>query len=354
MAGKGDKRFTELIELSARLGSQPLLVQASTGNTSIKIGPTLWIKASGKWLGRAAKDEMFVPVNLADVTDFLSATQSTPARFNYSALTPSIETAMHLVLPHRVVIHLHSVNTITWAVQRDGFSRVAQLLRGLRWTWIKYTFSGAPLARSIQASLDLSPNVFVLGNHGLVIGGDSCHEVSRLLSDLENRLAVEPRQLVEPNVRVLAGLAAAIDYEPAKSDVIHSLATDCISIETVSGGVLYPCQAMFLGRSTCFSSSFEAMGPTMTAFLARNKCRPPAIFVRGAGVLVAKDITVAEAEMLLGLAEVARRVPTSARIRYLTEAQTDEVLTNSVYAGVQPRPSSKLSTPQLRPEAASK
>ena len=27
---------------------------------------------------------------------------------------------MHAVMPHRVVIHVHSVNAIAWAVRRDG------------------------------------------------------------------------------------------------------------------------------------------------------------------------------------------------------------------------------------------
>ena len=37
---------------SARVGNNPLLVQAGSGNTSIKLDGVLWIKASGKWLGR--------------------------------------------------------------------------------------------------------------------------------------------------------------------------------------------------------------------------------------------------------------------------------------------------------------
>jgi rhamnose utilization protein RhaD (predicted bifunctional aldolase and dehydrogenase) len=38
----------QLRELTARVGSDPLLTQASTGNSSLKIGSVLWIKASGK------------------------------------------------------------------------------------------------------------------------------------------------------------------------------------------------------------------------------------------------------------------------------------------------------------------
>src|SRR5689334_7313410 len=60
-----------LVRLSARLGRDPLLVQASSGNTSIKLDGVLWIKASGKWMADADRHEMFVPVRLADAREQL-------------------------------------------------------------------------------------------------------------------------------------------------------------------------------------------------------------------------------------------------------------------------------------------
>jgi rhamnose utilization protein RhaD (predicted bifunctional aldolase and dehydrogenase) len=36
-------------ELSARIGSDPLLTQASTGNSSMKLDGAFWIKVSGRW-----------------------------------------------------------------------------------------------------------------------------------------------------------------------------------------------------------------------------------------------------------------------------------------------------------------
>jgi len=88
----------------------------------------------------------------------------------------SIETAMHAVLPHRVVLHVHSVNTIVWAVRQDARVQLEHQLDGLRWQWIPYVPSGLPLAREIErvSSAPLTPTSLVLGNHGLVIGGDDC------------------------------------------------------------------------------------------------------------------------------------------------------------------------------------
>lgn len=51
-----------LLDLSARIGSDPMLIQGCNGNTSIKINEVLWIKASGKCLANALREEMLVPV----------------------------------------------------------------------------------------------------------------------------------------------------------------------------------------------------------------------------------------------------------------------------------------------------
>jgi rhamnose utilization protein RhaD (predicted bifunctional aldolase and dehydrogenase) len=42
-------------------------VQAATGNTSIKVGPKLWIKVSGTWLADADRKDIFIPVDLAEI-----------------------------------------------------------------------------------------------------------------------------------------------------------------------------------------------------------------------------------------------------------------------------------------------
>jgi len=352
MTGKGGKRLAELVELSACLGSEPLLVQGSTGNTSVKSGRTLWIKASGKWLANATNEDMFVPVPLGHADNFLSSSSSAYVkRPAWSGLLPSIETAMHLVLPHRVVIHLHSVNTIAWAVQQDGSACLSRLLSGLRWCWIPYALSGAPLALAIRASLRFSPDVFVLANHGLVIGAETCREAAALLSEIEERLAVEPFETPEPN-RSTLGRLASTDYRLPASDVIHSLATDPSLMAIVSGGILYPCQALFLGRSMCVVSEGASIEQSVDEYYFRNGVRPPALLVEGCGVLVAKDLTAAEAEVLNGLAQVMRRLPQNARVQYLSDRRIDEVLNGYVYAGAQPRPPGKVELPSRSKAAA--
>ncbi len=355
MGVRAENELAELIELSARVGSQSLLVQGSTGNTSIKIGSTLWIKASGKWLANAKREWMFIPVSLTDAERFLSSPlDASHGVKDGRGLTPSIETAMHLALPHLVVIHLHSVNTIAWAVQSDGASHLHELLNGICWSWIDYAPSGAPLARAIQASLGTSPsNVFVLANHGLVIAAQTCGEGLAFLRAIEKRVDIEPRAASNANGAILERLSRSTDYRPADSEVAHSLGTDSVSADLVAGGILYPCQAMFLGRSSFILSPGCSVGELRSAFIEQNGFRPPAILVRGAGVLVAKDLTPVEAETLMGLAQVVRRLAANARIQYLSRRRVDEVLRTNLYNRAQPRPSVKYATAAARSKSAS-
>src|SRR5256714_13074552 len=182
--------LVQLKDLSARIGGDPLLTQASTGNTSIKLDDVLWIKASGRWLADAKHEDILVPLDLREVKRHISQ-QVDPAEVYAWA---SIETAMHAVLPHPVVLHVHSVNTIAWAVRHDATHQLTRKLDGLRWRWVPYVSSGLPLAQAIERVLSKSAeaDVLVLGNHGLVIGGEDCAQVENLLSQVEGRFAGLP------------------------------------------------------------------------------------------------------------------------------------------------------------------
>ncbi len=168
-----------LLELAQRIGSDPLLTQASTGNISAKLGGVLWIKASGKWMADAMRDDILIPLDLAETVTLCLRRGVDPIERYPSA---SLETAMHAALPHRVVLHVHCVNTIAWAVRNDAPIQLQRRLQGLRWQWIPYVASGLPLSGEIEQALSVCPaaTLFVLGNHGLVIGGEDAKTVEDL------------------------------------------------------------------------------------------------------------------------------------------------------------------------------
>lgn len=143
----------------------------------------------------------------------------------------SIETAMHAVIPHRVVLHVHSVNTIAWAVRNDAAVQLQHQLDGLRWQWVSYVASGLPLSEAIEHSLFAYPDtdIFVLGNHGLVIGGEDCNAVESLLIELERRLAIYPRRAHPADYAALEELCQGSSWDLPDDDQVHALGMDAIS-----------------------------------------------------------------------------------------------------------------------------
>jgi rhamnose utilization protein RhaD (predicted bifunctional aldolase and dehydrogenase) len=120
--------FDQLRNLSAQLGSDPLLVQAAGGNTSIKVDGIMWIKASGTWLRDAVAKDLFVPLDMVQLKEALhrddprceDCMDFVRVELNPLGLRPSIETSVHGLMSQRVVLHVHCVNTLAWMIQEDA------------------------------------------------------------------------------------------------------------------------------------------------------------------------------------------------------------------------------------------
>jgi hypothetical protein len=110
--------FDQVRELTALIGNDRSLTQASTGNSSAKFNGELWVKRSGCWMSAAIRDDIFIRLNLDDVGDCLRRNLDPSDLFAGA----SLETAMHAVMPHRIVMHVHSVNAIAWAPARRAFA----------------------------------------------------------------------------------------------------------------------------------------------------------------------------------------------------------------------------------------
>jgi rhamnose utilization protein RhaD (predicted bifunctional aldolase and dehydrogenase) len=326
----GPPELESLRELSARLGRDPLLVQASTGNTSIKLDGTLWIKASGTWLADAQNDQIFVPLDLTKVTRCLEQNADAPETAAIPSTGPmraSIETFMHAVLRHRVVIHVHSVNTIAWAVRQDAEAQLTERLMGLPWRWVPYVVSGLPLALEIDKHARDYPdtNIFVLGNHGLVVCGPDCSTAENLLWEVERRLTIAPRGTPQPRCGLLTQLTRISPWRIPHSPALHALGTDAVSRRILKAGVLYPCQAIFLGQNT-------PMVPCSVPFSEvtaniQNDLGLPFLVLEGCGVLVRDTITRSELATLTGLVQIMLRMEASAPVRYLGQAELMGLLT---------------------------
>lgn len=304
--------LSDLAETSARIGADPLRVQAAGGNTSIKRDGVMWIKASGQWLADARTKPIFVKVDVHALRRAFAAGEDVEQAIRFAigdaGLRPSIETAMHGLIDRAVVLHVHCVATIATAIRRDAESRLAEALAGLDFAFVPYVRPGQPLAEAIAACGD--HDIYILGNHGLTVAAGTLEAAADLLDVVAERLHAASRQAPAPDLARLEALAAETGFAPAQDAAVHGLATDPVSLAVARHDSLYPDHVIFLGRGM-------AEWPAASA---------PAALVPGAGVLVRADAGPPARAMLRCLADVASRIPEDAPLVTLTEADESALL----------------------------
>lgn len=308
----------KLRRLSARVGADPLLVQAAGGNTSLKEDGVMWIKASGTWLKDAETRDLFVPLDHAAIMEALaqndpaceSCTAFVRTDLNSTGLRPSIETTVHALMPQRVVVHVHCVNTIAWAIRADAEQRIAEKLSGFNWAFIPYARPGLPLAGAISSRMRPGVDVLVLGNHGLAVAADSVEAADALLSSVVTALTRPLRPAAAVDMAALERLAAGTAYSPAAMPETHALATDPLALARGKSLVFYPDHVVFLGVGV--ATSFEG--------------DPPLVAVPGVGVLIRHDAKPAIEPMGRCLADVMRRVEEADPLVALTDEDVDRLV----------------------------
>ena len=314
----------------ARVGQEPLLVQAAGGNVSWKESGTLWIKASGAWLADADKDDIFVPVALDALR---AALASGPSHLRLPEATeghvrPSIETFMHAVMPQRIVIHLHAIEALAVLVRVDAQETLrARLQDHFRWQWVQYRQPGAQLARSVAVVLDRSPrtNVVFLQNHGILIGGDTIGEIDRLINALLLALkqdvasAESGSQPIRKYPNALP--TGSLEYVAIEDARIQSLVhTPELYRRLLGAWALYPDHVVFLGESApVFESRCEASR-------YGRKRRPPLLFIRGEGVFAKPDFSQAQRAQLVCYYEILTRQKPQDVLVELTKEEIHDLL----------------------------
>ena len=316
---------------SAHIGADPLLTQGAGGNTSIKDGDTLWIKASGTWLAHALERDIMVPVEMTPLLDAVRssdpradrAQEFTIEALNSAGLRPSIETTVHALMPQQVVAHVHCVDTISFAVRTDANIILRERLEGLNWALVPYARPGLPLALAIDAVMGPRPDVLILANHGLVVAADTVAETEKLLDEVKHRLAVTPRATGAADE---SGLAAAIgdtSYRLPADPLTHAAAFDNVALNFAEGGSMYPDHVIFLGAGSPVAED----GEDAAAVIRRLGFEPAFIIFPGRGVVLRADMTAGADAMARCLADVTTRIAPGAPVRFLSLAEHEQ-LTN--------------------------
>jgi rhamnose utilization protein RhaD (predicted bifunctional aldolase and dehydrogenase) len=323
--------FPGLKAVSACLGADPLRIQGPGGNTSVKEGARMWIKASGTELAEAERRQIFVVVDLermraAMAADDPQADQPAAFALESGGLRPSIETSLHAVFPQRVVLHAHCVDTIALAIRADARERLAERLADLPHGFAPYVKPGATLAKAVEASGGVAAGVVVLGNHGLIVAGDSIEAAAALFDRVTLALAAEPAAFPAPDMAALEKAGGAAYAPPAADHPLHGVALSPYRLQAALGGSLYPDHVIFCGVGATALAADETADDLVARLAGAGRAPPPLLLVPGRGALIARAATAGGRALARCLGDVLSRVPEGAPLTYLTEAQNAELI----------------------------
>lgn len=307
----------QLRELSARLGGDEMIVQAGGGNTSLKTASGLWIKASGTRLSDAMEGDIFLLLPWDQLEHWLAGDQEV-----LTGLTPggrsvraSVETAMHVAMPHRFVAHTHSVRGISWLVCPDRHRELNARLSGLRWAKLPYVHPGRNLATAIRDALDgREVDLLLIENHGLVIGNDDSHQLMKYMAEVESRLEVPIRS---SGNEVPGSVCEEIRGWSRVGGEADALAFDEDGLRIAGGGTLYPDHCVYLGPSVAIVQSLECFEDALAEYECRHGMAPKAAFVKAQGAFLREPAGEEARMMLRCLVNVVNRIDPGSSIRYL-------------------------------------
>jgi len=192
---------------SRLLGRDPSLVLHGGGNTSVKIDEPslfgenetlLYVKGSGADLEHIDVGG-FAPVRLAPLLRLATLPAlSDPEMVNQlrtyttraDAPSPSVETLLHAVLPHRYVDHTHADAVLAVMNSRDGAARLREIY-GDSVVIIPYVMPGFDLARLVAerypAESHAKTTGMILLHHGVFSFGQTARESYERMIDLVTR-----------------------------------------------------------------------------------------------------------------------------------------------------------------------
>ena len=329
MTTNADQVKQSVIEYCASIGKDPLLVQGAGGNVSWKDGDTLWVKASGTWIADAAEQDIFVPVDLAHLHDAIKQQDFdvTPRIIGDSTLRPSIETLLHALMPHRIVVHLHSVVILAILVREHCEDVLSALVdKTISWSVVDYQKPGPALAQAISIVLvkNASLDVLFLKNHGVVIGGQSVEEIQCMLTQL-NELLYEPGNRKQP-ILALDNECEALreeGYSLLPDPEMQALALDPEFFNRLaSNWALYPDHVVFLGAEAPVFSDWNEFH--VTAHSIDRK--PELIIIQGSGVFILPTFNKSKLDQLRCYYDVLSALPCDVKLKVLDEKAVGDLL----------------------------
>ena len=200
----------KLVEFSQRYGSNPELVLAGGGNTSMKENGVLYVKGSGCSLSTIRSVD-FVAMNLDKLLAICGKQYPTEDKEREALFLadvsaaklpgeerkrPSVEALLHALFPQRYVLHLHPalINGLTCGA--DGRRIAAELFPEA--IWVNACRPGYTLAKRLSDKIGPGTDTVLLQNHGVFFAADTPDGLSKLLDRMIAVLKAElPGELPE-------------------------------------------------------------------------------------------------------------------------------------------------------------
>ena len=315
----------------AEIGQNRLLVQGGGGNISFKKDDILWIKASGAWIGEAQKKEIFTPVDLRQLQAALQIRDYNvkPVTLGAGALKPSIETLLHALMPHKIVLHLHAIEALAYLVQKNAYEQLSGLIGDtFSWKFIHYHKPGAELARAVHEAISQTQNtnLLFLESHGVVIGSGSLKELRSALSLMSSLLqkgsVITGANSIKSEAVLFGSDISLGGYTFCDDEELNKLATDPMLFDMVkTSWALYPDHVVFLGPEPVWFGAKDINEISETRVQGY-----PYIFIEGIGVLEKNSANGGQRAQLRCYYDTLIRQPNAKNLSTLSMKQIHELL----------------------------
>ncbi len=276
---------TELIQVANAFGADPEYSRAGGGNASVKVDGVLRIKPSGVPLATLAdadlvglRNDVLLDALHSDEPVEGDPVQAAAAKALVDApggRRPSVEILFHALIPDALVLHTHPLVANALTCNTDAAALVERLF-GDEAVFVPYTDPGVPLARKVEQVRDAytartgrpAPGITLLGNHGIIVSGNSAAELTGRAERLTATIAAaieagavaapapavdEPalaalRNVVAPTLRGLLGTAGRLAVVTSdSSDLVRAVTTTAAGAALLADGPLIPDQIVYSG-----------------------------------------------------------------------------------------------------------
>ena len=315
-----------LIDTTDKVGNDINLVQGPGGNISYKDQGFMLIKASGTKMSDVRKKNIFVKTNHVRILEAINRDEKDPIKNSWEKINeirPSIETSMHAIMPHKCVLHVHCVNTLSWIIQENYINKINSLLKDENWRSIPYKKPGISLSIAIKNIIEKEKvDVIFLANHGMVVGADTPEKAYEITKGISERLFQGELKNNKVNLNDFDEFLLSKKYKLPKYEYVHRIAFSTKHINMATKGDLFPDQIVFLKNGIVIAKDvFD-----LNHLIKLRNSKLPVILIPNKGILVPQSFKEVNEDTLLGLSMIISRIPKNSSLNYLTKKERNELI----------------------------